>query len=410
VPTRDADCFAACALVARTGSARVVGWRHSPMPYETAIFDRFGPAMTRMVGVSDWLAAELRRRWPGRDNHIGVAHNGVPVPAACPRRPQGGDCPLRLIYTGRLDEPVKRVSALPAMSARLARRGLRHRLTVVGDGPAAASLRQAAAGNDAIRFTGAIEPHRVAELLRRHDVFVLPSRTEGLSLAALEAMAAGCPLVITRTPSGAADLVGEHEAGQLADVPASADAEETGNALADALERLLARGTAAVGHAAHARARRLFSLGAMGTAADRELALAACALPPPIRAVLPFHDPARPASVPPDAADRLRALLAKIPAGGIIVHGLGAHTMALAEHLAADPRILAFADDDPDRHGDLLLGRPIIDPARAGQHAARHVVISSWMHEEAIWTRRSLYERQGLRVWRLYETPARNAG
>lgn len=401
VPTRDADCFAACAMVAADGGARVIGWRHSPMAYEGAIFARYGATMTRMVGVSRWLSGELRRMRPTDAQRVGLVTNGVDVPEECPQRTLGG-AGVRLIYTGRLDEPVKRVSALVAMSAELVRRGVRHVLTVVGDGPAEGALRAAFAGNDCVRFLGPVGPGEIERLLREHEVFVLGSRMEGLSLSALEAMAAGCALVLTRTPSGAADLVGNAEAGELAQVSEEADGGETGRVMAECVERLVGRGVTAVGRAAHARARRAFSLRAMGEAADRELRLAARAERVEIGRVEPFGDPRRPGSVPLDAGARLAEVLAAIDEGGVLVHGLGAHTMALAEQIAGDARVVALSDDDPARHGGLVLGKPVVSPGDAGATGARHVVISSWMHEAEIWARRGVYERQGLRVWRLY--------
>jgi glycosyltransferase involved in cell wall biosynthesis len=47
-----------------------------------------------------------------------------------------------------------------------------------------------------VRFLGMRRD--VRRLLTAFDLFVLPSRSEGLPLALLEAMAAGCPVVATR--------------------------------------------------------------------------------------------------------------------------------------------------------------------------------------------------------------------
>ena len=54
----------------------------------------------------------------------------------------------------------------------------------------------------------------VPKLLKAADVFVLPSRTEGLPNALLEAMAAGCAIVTTDVP-GCHDLVTHDETGLL---------------------------------------------------------------------------------------------------------------------------------------------------------------------------------------------------
>lgn len=67
------------------------------------------------------------------------------------------------------------------------------RLALVGDGPDAARLREAAPPG--VLFVGAVADTR--PWLRAADVAVLPSRWEGMALAPLEAMACGTPVVLT---------------------------------------------------------------------------------------------------------------------------------------------------------------------------------------------------------------------
>jgi len=68
-------------------------------------------------------------------------------------------------------------------------------LVVAGDGPELEPLRAAAAGHD-VTFTGRIAPAELADLRGDAAVAVVPSRyAEILPLAALEAMAAGLPVV-----------------------------------------------------------------------------------------------------------------------------------------------------------------------------------------------------------------------
>ncbi|MFT7462303.1 MAG: glycosyltransferase involved in cell wall biosynthesis [Pseudohongiellaceae bacterium] len=65
---------------------------------------------------------------------------------------------------------------------------------------------------DRVKFLG----HRdeTADLLGAADVFVMPSRAEGLGIAGLEAMAAGLPIVASRV-GGLADAVSHDETGLL---------------------------------------------------------------------------------------------------------------------------------------------------------------------------------------------------
>jgi glycosyltransferase involved in cell wall biosynthesis len=92
------------------------------------------------------------------------------------------------------------------------------RLVVAGDGPELSRLR-ALAGSAEVEFTGRVSPAELADLRRRAAVAVVPSRyAEILPLAALEAMAAGLPVVAART-GGLAELVpgeGLYEPGDVA--------------------------------------------------------------------------------------------------------------------------------------------------------------------------------------------------
>jgi glycosyltransferase involved in cell wall biosynthesis len=116
--------------------------------------------------------------------------------------------------------------------ARLAAEGLRPTLWIAGDGRARSALerltRELRLGPQ-VRFLG--ERRDIADLLAACDVFILPSRREGLGVAALEAMAAARPIVATRV-GGLAEAVVHERTGLL--VP-----PDDPPALADALARLL---------------------------------------------------------------------------------------------------------------------------------------------------------------------------
>ena len=75
-------------------------------------------------------------------------------------------------------------------------------LLLIGTGEEEPAL-QALAGKN-VRFTGALD--NVSPVLNAVDLFVLPSATEGLSNAMLEAMAAGLPVIATSV-GGAPDVI-----------------------------------------------------------------------------------------------------------------------------------------------------------------------------------------------------------
>lgn len=109
--------------------------------------------------------------------------------------------PLRLLALGRLVEKKGfdvLLDALDQLAAREPAAALE--LVIAGDGPLRAALEaraQRLPRTASVRFTGWIEA--VAPLFARADLFVLPSRDEPFGIVVLEAMAAGIPIVATRT-------------------------------------------------------------------------------------------------------------------------------------------------------------------------------------------------------------------
>jgi glycosyltransferase involved in cell wall biosynthesis len=140
------------------------------------------------------------------------------------------DGPLAL-FVGRL-HPVKLLSVLLYAWERVAERCGDAHLLLVGDGPQRAELEQqvATAGlGDRVTFLGAVADPVL--YYQTANVFVLPSASEGLSNAMLEAMACGLPVVVTAV-SGAADVVRDGKNGKL--VPPNKP-----NALAEILIELI---------------------------------------------------------------------------------------------------------------------------------------------------------------------------
>jgi glycosyltransferase involved in cell wall biosynthesis len=116
---------------------------------------------------------------------------------------------VRVLWAGRL-ESQKDPALAVRVSRQLAERGVRHLLTVVGDGSMRPELvRQASADGvaDHIRFVGAVPAHEVADAMRASDVFLMTSRYEGSPTVLVEAAACGLPTVATpeADPDGVLD-------------------------------------------------------------------------------------------------------------------------------------------------------------------------------------------------------------
>jgi glycosyltransferase involved in cell wall biosynthesis len=229
---------------------------------------RFVSWMTRNA-ISTWVAiteavAEALARAGVDPARIVRIPNGVTVPpqAQARRLPRGA---RRFLYLGRLSTNIERdVPTLVAAFTGLAHDCPDVELALVGGGDlydATKQLVDASAARDCIHMPGFDRPET---WLTWADCFVLPSRREGLSVALLEAMAAGLPCIANDIPPNREALAGG-EAGVL--VP-------TGDrpALEQAMRDMVTRREVAHRYASGARERvaRCYSIGAV---ADRHIEL-----------------------------------------------------------------------------------------------------------------------------------------
>ncbi len=127
--------------------------------------------------------------------------------------------PLEIVCVARL-APVKRQRALIEALDALRRRGIDARLTLVGDGPERQRLEQRAHQLGVAEhtvFTGWQPPGEIARILQQSHVFALPSITENLPFAIIEAMCTGLPVAATPV-GGVPDLLDGHPSALLTDV------------------------------------------------------------------------------------------------------------------------------------------------------------------------------------------------
>lgn len=147
-----------------------------------------------------------------RPDQCALIYNGIADPLDGPktRRPLAGKC-IQVIFLGLL-APAKGIPTLFDAIERLKGRCSEFRLTAYGSGDVAEFLREVATRNlnDVVTYGGWIGPSEKQDVLARADVFVLPSHSEGFSIAILEAMAYGLPIVSTSIP-GVAEAVRDGE-------------------------------------------------------------------------------------------------------------------------------------------------------------------------------------------------------
>ena len=142
-------------------------------------------------------------------NAVNIAHFSMPLP---PRRIQEvqesldkkmGDVFVittsRLVHKNAVDDMIR---ALPLLPANV-------HFIVLGTGPDEAMLRRLASKlgvSECVRFAGQVGHADMPAYLKACDIFIRASRSEGMGISFLEAMAAGLPVIATQE-GGIADFL-----------------------------------------------------------------------------------------------------------------------------------------------------------------------------------------------------------
>jgi glycosyltransferase involved in cell wall biosynthesis len=141
---------------------------------------------------------------------VKIIPNGVDLSGFYPGPPIPDQGPLRILCSARLIERKGQHHLILAVK-KLAEEGVYVNVDLLGTGDSLAEFQKLAQKycvDDRVHFLGYIPREEIPKYYTQAHVFVLPSQNEGMSLAALEAMAAGMPLVVTRT-GGVKSLVEE---------------------------------------------------------------------------------------------------------------------------------------------------------------------------------------------------------
>lgn len=150
-----------------------------------------------------------------RHNHFTI-YNALPAGFSIRREPRGFSEPIILGVVSRL-EKIKGMDLVVPAFARVRAKYPNTRLIVVGDGSLRAQMQRQAqelSCADGIEWAGRQPQDRLSDWYGRMDIVLMPSRSEGFGLTAIEAMANGCVVVASRT-GGLPEVVRDREVGLL---------------------------------------------------------------------------------------------------------------------------------------------------------------------------------------------------
>jgi glycosyltransferase involved in cell wall biosynthesis len=166
--------------------------------------------------VSELVAGQVRGALDGAD--VAILPNGVDLAfwtARADRVPRA-DASVTLVSAMRLQRKKRPRDLLRLFASALARSSAPARLVVVGDGPERAALERETRDRGltaSVEFLGWLDPVALRDVYYRSDAFVMPSTRESFGIAALEARAAGLPVVAMRS-AGSSEFLG-HDSNAL---------------------------------------------------------------------------------------------------------------------------------------------------------------------------------------------------
>ncbi len=161
-------------------------------------------AASRIIAVSRHLGRQLVERYHADPSKVRVIYNAV---RPSPRLERIDPTRRVVLYVGRL-AAMKGVDTFLRAAARVVPQFPDVLFVVAGEGPEYPHLVQLAASlgiGEQVMFLGKVTDEERELLLEGSSVFVLPSVVEPFGIAALEAMAAGVPTIVSKT-SGVAEI------------------------------------------------------------------------------------------------------------------------------------------------------------------------------------------------------------
>ena len=182
------------------------GWFRWVYPFTRSIWKN----ANRIVAVSEFTRQLALQKYNVK---IQVIPNGVDLGAVQPKLIHLNQ-PPRIVFAGRFmaqKNPLQLVQTLDGLKQ------LQWQCVMIGDGPLMQDVRRAVAESDLedrFQFTGWIDPQDVLNWFDRSDILFMPSRSEGLPVVGVQALAKGLAIVASQV-GGFVDLVDHDKNGYL---------------------------------------------------------------------------------------------------------------------------------------------------------------------------------------------------
>lgn len=181
-------------------NVRIVETYHNTYHHYELQYALMHPWIRHYIAISHTCGLEMKRRFHTKDSQMTVIPNGIDREAVremALKDPVQSHKGILLMTVGRLSYEKNIKVAVEAL-APVCNENLRYR--IIGDGPQMEEIKNAAAENPYIEFTGQILREEVLRNLVEADIVIMPSLWEGRSILQLEAMALDRPLMLSDVP------------------------------------------------------------------------------------------------------------------------------------------------------------------------------------------------------------------
>jgi glycosyltransferase involved in cell wall biosynthesis len=204
------------------------GMRHPLRPLLQRFFVRLQQRHCARASAASYVTKSyLQQLYPCPGLMVGVSDVVIDDAAlvAAPHEFAPGDKPVHLVFVGSFEQMYKAPDILVEAMQQCVANGLQLKLTMIGEGvyrPEIEALVERLGLAQRITFTGMLPgASAVRAVLDEGDLFVMPSRVEGMPRAMIEAMARGLPAIGT-TVGGIPELLPPEDMVPPGDAPALA--------------------------------------------------------------------------------------------------------------------------------------------------------------------------------------------
>lgn len=167
-----------------------------------------------------------------KQEKVPMIYNGVDLGKCCPKAQYALTEPANLLHIGRFNEQKNHKGLLEAFAQVLKTHPDCH-LNLIGDGELLEEVKgyvQTLGIQEKVEFLG--NQSNIYPFLQQSDIFLLPSKFEGMPMTIIEAMGTGLPIVASAV-GGVPDMLEDNVSGMLV----SCDPEQTAQAVLELLDK-----------------------------------------------------------------------------------------------------------------------------------------------------------------------------